>query len=352
MYLDDKRRNIADIRIYNNGLVDPFDNVYNCVYSLVGIQAQYFNCARISIRNRVDYGITDFSFPEKSVIRFWGQRNTLHLFAAEDYNLITDLFVNENNWVKKYAQDLNLNCDRLLDEISLLLQEEKMLSAYEIKKHFEDREFIKLFDWSGAFILSSYNKILYSLVSEKNEKKYVKNDIPYSVPDINTLFERYYKYYGPASIDDFFHWTGLRRNGELSAKMDLFLKEKRYLIYKGRKLFFSDEQSDKINIDYPVVLGKFDPLLVAYKDKSWICDETKKKYIWKKAGQIDGVIISEAGVIATWKVRSDRLSKDVDIFNFDLSYIDKSKIETRICFLINEKKENVRFMYRSIDYGR
>ena len=53
---------------------------------------------------------------------------------------------------------------------------------------------------------------------------------------------------------------------------------------------------------WPVrMLYRFDPLLLAHKDKQWVTDATYYKQIWRPAGHIEGIVLAHGCAVATWR---------------------------------------------------
>jgi hypothetical protein len=61
------------------------------------------------------------------------------------------------------------------------------------------------------------------------------------------------------------------------------------------------------------MLGKFDPLLVSYKNKEWIADKEFIKTIWGKGGQIEAVIIINNRIVGTWRYKVNKKNMDFNI---------------------------------------
>ncbi|MCA9968137.1 MAG: winged helix DNA-binding domain-containing protein, partial [Anaerolineales bacterium] len=84
-------------RLRRSGLVEPFDGVLTeavttAVSTLAGIQAQILPAAAISLWNRTT-GLTyarfeEMLFTERSLVKLWGQRQTLHLYTSREWALI------------------------------------------------------------------------------------------------------------------------------------------------------------------------------------------------------------------------------------------------------------------------
>ena len=69
--------------------------------------------------------------------------------------------------------------------------------------------------------------------------------------------------------------------------------------------------------EWPVhMLYRFDPLLLAHKDKGWLVDPVYYKRVWRPAGHIEGTIVEHGCLIGTWRYKrtSRHLSITIDPF--------------------------------------
>lgn len=291
---------LQKLRLYNNGLIDKFESADMCVESLIGIQCQYQNYALISIYNRTNYKCNIFS--NNNLIKSWGQRTTLHIYHKNDYNLISDLYRQSDNWVYKYAKHLKIDYSKYLNSITDFFYEnnKKTIEKLEIQNIIPKYKSKEIMAWSGLLILATYHKVLYGILNEEDKKLYKQNDIVDSKKINSDLIYRYFKYYGPATRQDFLHWSGLKYK-EIKEDLDKYIKKAKYLsIDKKKNYYESLPDSKEVKISYPIILGKFDPLLISYSDKEWILNGKNKTLIWKAAGQIEGVILFSKGLKGTW----------------------------------------------------
>ena len=49
------------------------------------------------------------------------------------------------------------------------------------------------------------------------------------------------------------------------------------------------------------MLGKFDPLLVCYSDKTWIADPIQQKSVWQSAARVEAVVLNGTEFMGTWR---------------------------------------------------
>lgn len=337
---------IQRMRLINNGVMNNFASIDECTTSLIGIQSQYYNYALISLFNRIEkLRINDIKNNDK-IIKSWGQRTTLHLYNKKDYNLISDLYNGKLNWVTKKALKQNIDLERYLKIISNYVKEKDYVTKKDIDHILPDKEGKLLMKWSGLLIESTYRKILYGLITEKDKKIYKRNDIKTQTTDFYSFIERYFQYYGPATIPDFLHWSGLRQQ-DLKKELNMFCSNHNYLEINNDKYYYISPLPTFKKSNQYIALGKFDPLLVSYHNKNWILGDYDKSFVWKKAGQIEGVILNNTGIIATWhyKLNKEKVSFYVRILN-DTKKVNYTKIEKSLENIANFlKKKQVLIKY-------
>src|SRR3712207_5665196 len=83
-------------RLRRSGLVDPFPSPKSAASAHVGIQAQILPAAGLALWNRTR-GLTweqvdSLLHEERTLIKLWSQRRTLHLFPCDEWPLVQAAF--------------------------------------------------------------------------------------------------------------------------------------------------------------------------------------------------------------------------------------------------------------------
>lgn len=307
-------KNIREIRLKKNGLINHFPDIEVCVKNLFGIQCQYQMYGFISLFNRVENLTMHEIVCNDNLIKAWGQRTTLHIYHRHEWEKINILYLRRKNWVDKYCRELSIDVKEILYDISNFMSKCKFATKREIESSINNIYKKELMQWGGVLILATLNGILCGCIDEPDKKIYMFNEENEENIELDyheilcEMIKRYFLFYGPASKKDFSHWSGFsigEFDGEFKRIKELF----DFFILDGVKYYYLKEdkelleQKDEINIDYPIILGKFDPLLVSYKNKEWILDGMQSDIIWREAGQIEGVIVNRKGVLATWRYK-------------------------------------------------
>ena len=336
---------IQKMRLINNGCIQKFKTCEECVHNLLGIQSQYQNYAIVSLYNRVKQFNIQNLFDSDNLIKSWGHRTTLHIYHKDDYNLISDTYINIPNWVSKYAKILNIDYKEYLNYIVKELEKKEYLTKREIENILPKEFSKKIMQWSGLLILATYEKVLYGILNKKDEKLYVKNDIPNNIGKKEILVLNYFKYYGPATIDDFLHWSGLRKS-DIDKHLYLLNTLNNFKIFNKNYYYVGDIINfNEYDFQYPIILGKFDPLLVCYKDKNWIMGNYDSKLVWKEAGQIEGVILFKKGIVASWHYKILNKSKIL----FIVKQIKKVNISEKKSIMLKFKEMLICFEQYEFD---
>ncbi|EIS8276823.1 winged helix DNA-binding domain-containing protein [Listeria monocytogenes] len=322
---------IAQNRLLNSGLLQSkFPSAEDATRALFGIQSQYQQFGEVSLFNRVN-NLTKESlqttYDDKGLIKIWGQRMTVHMYTPDDWFYVHDVYANKNNWLRKHADSLGRDLDEILVQMEELLLREEKVSKESFAALLGD-EAKELMTWGGVFIQGSLDGKLFCVpetpktrfyshrnqIESEAEEAWITNKR--SKTGLETMIDRYFSAYGPATIQDFKHWSGLR-NSDYQETLEKLLEN--YICYigeDGKNYYSKTETQEEVEMDSPLLLGKFDPLFVSYAKKNWLASEKETSLIWRIAGQIEAVLIINGQFFGTWRYK---VSGDKIVFNFYLS---------------------------------
>lgn len=122
------------------------------------------------------------------------------------------------------------------------------------------------------------------------------------------LVKRYFQSHGPALVQDFSWWSGLKvteaRKGIELNKPKLTSEKK-----EGKTFwFFASGQTQQQEQSLYLIPG-FDEYFIAYKDRSDILEKKHAKELNQGGGMINGAIVSNGQMIGSWKRKLN--NKDV-----------------------------------------
>jgi hypothetical protein len=64
------------------------------------------------------------------------------------------------------------------------------------------------------------------------------------------------------------------------------------------------------------LLGRFDPLLLAHRDKTWLVDGERYDAVWRPAGHIEATLLVGGRVAGTWRYKRRANTLDVTLAPF------------------------------------
>jgi hypothetical protein len=346
--MNDLKR-IAAFRIYNSGLLNEFSSVTDCIEKHFGFQAQMKQIPFLAIALRTNDVTLNYMNSliqdERKIVRLWGIRNTLHYYSVDDWGLLCSYLKKNPSWFERRMRKANIDYDRLYRCVERILEKSDYINRDILMQNGIEKEYIG--PWGDIFIDLNNNGLICNN-SKNSREAYYANRL-YWCPDL--LFEwktydralkeiilRYFRCYGPATIDDLLHWLGMP-NTKTNYKSIFHICESLSEIIKYDDTLWGEakQYEQYRSFDYKEILnentfflGKFDPLLLAYDDKSWIVDEEKKIYIWRKAGHVSSVVLLEGKAYATWNFKIEKKKITISIYKFIECFIEINKIRRPI----------------------
>ena len=319
-------------RLRRSGLVTPFASPEEAAAALVGIQAQVVQPAALSLWNRTQgfhlEAFNDCLYTTRSLVKLWGQRNTLHLYPSAEWPLLYAAFKPLKTWWKRRLAREGKGQDALDDAVRCIAAQMKQGGLYS-RTDLQDMD-PDLDEW-----LPYANGVVMELVREGlachaqpsgSKSRFAHRtawlpDLAWQPPSADeaslTLARRYLSAYGPASPQDLAYWFGTtvtqaRRwiealSGEI-VEVDL----------EGRSCWILPQDLDDLaeapppRPTWPIrLLNRFDPLLLGLKDKSWLIDPAHYKKVWREAAIVDATLLVGGRLEGTW--RYERSAKGIAI---------------------------------------
>ena len=354
------KEKIIYLRLLKNGLLRPFDSIRSCVHNLIGIQSQFQQFGEISIFNRTapppDLNTLNKLYSDHEIVKTWGQRTTVHMYSLEDWENISDVFFGSISVVNKYRSENPEEFDFILSLLDKEGKKRKILSKKDIQEIVEQNK--KNFSAENTGLMyalivqATLKRILFGFPERPHTKNFVhynhvkKNqwafDSDKHSETLKNVMLRYFTYYSPATLEDFCHWSGLKKSvvqksfGEIKNLLEEFVfNNRKYYIPLDDKDFLSVKNSDEFDKNEEVLLlGKFDPLFVCYRHKDWIASPYQEKEIWRTSAVIEAVLIAGNKLSGTW--RYEVKGKNI---NFNISLFEKIKASEKKKII--QKAENL-----------
>ena len=334
-------------RLRRSGLVDQFNSAPQAASNLVGIQGQIHTAAGLAVWNRVpEITLRRFEsalYRRRTLVKLWGQRNTLHVYRTTDWPLFVGALQNRQTWLER-ALERTATDDAPYHELLRVL--EKRLAEGGTISRTDMREMRIAPDdewltWGGVIMRLVRNGIVCHAEGDGSETRFVHRmhwvgKLVWNPPSVEAahreLVLRYVKAYGPVTVQDFAFWFGVpvpdARSWLRLAENDLI-----DVAVDGRSMVALRRDRRTLSVPPPAggkwpvrLLYRFDPLLLGLKKKDWIVPAEHYKKIWRAGGHIEGTILVRDRVRGTW--RYDRGGRGVTVSLYPFEPLIKSVLRT------------------------
>jgi hypothetical protein len=149
-----------------------------------------------------------------------------------------------------------------------------------------------------------------------------------------TLFHRYLRAYGPATLQDFSRWSGIpmSRVKELQESLQTEHDVMQFEIEHSNHLLLAEDYeelagNDVVGLNVRLLPG-FDPYLLAHAVKDHLVEPANYKQVYRNQGWISAVILVNGKVAGVWSCGARRGRTAVDIRPFKkLSAAVRAKID-------------------------
>jgi hypothetical protein len=313
---------VISARYVNNGLYTPFADPFTAAQSLVGIQAQILPAASLALWNRVPAfsanHFDDLLYQKRSLVRIWGQRGTLHLYPTTDWPLIYTMQADRATYWEREAVHNGWNMteyEAFITQVAHLLYEHETLGRSDLRRFFPMIDQHHLSGWGGVFAILNGRGLACHAAPCNGEARMAHRlrwvpELEWAPPDTETanadLLRRYLSAFGPATLTDMTWWRG-RTQAEIKRWLKLLGDQVVRVQINGQPAWWLQEQLDRLS-DLPSpaelpphLLGRFDPLLLATRDKHWLIDDAFYKRVWRPAGHIEATILLGGRIAGTWR---------------------------------------------------
>jgi uncharacterized protein YcaQ len=325
-------------RLRRSGLVEPFGSPEAAASALVGVQAQILPAAGVALWHRTP-GLTYLAVDEllhhqRTLVKLWGQRGTLHLYPSQEWPLLHSALTRRLSW---WARQFEQNggdlaaYHALVNQVAELLRQRGTLGRSDLRAAGLALDEDHFSSWGGIF----YDLVRHGHACHAgqvgNEGRFAAREfwlpqVPWAPPPTAAataeVTRRFFHTYGPASLADLTFWSGLRAPeargwlASLGAEVaEVEVEGQSRLALRADLAALNEPPPERAG--WPVrLLYRFDPLLLAHKDKTWLIDAAYYKQVWRPAGHIEGTVLEYGRVAGTWRYDRKGSGLVVSVFPF------------------------------------
>lgn len=332
-------------RIVRQLLERPASNPVDVARALVGVQAQVTSSAALAIalRSKKPRGTapaveaTSRALLDRSLVRAWAMRGTLHLVAADDVPTVAAALRGKERWRRpawlRWFGVTEPEMERLIDTIGEVLDDDRPRTraelADEIGAHLGPRaaELLRG-SWGSALKVASDRHYLVQSAEDEAGVRFIRasrwidgwrTEDPRTA--LVTLVERYLAVYGPATVTELLRWWGVSEVSIMKPIVEGLGAAVTRIEVDGVRAYVRSADIDAIESTRPTrgdvhLVGGFDPLIVGAGMREQLIPPAHLKRVSRTAGWISPALLVDGVVAGVWdSSRSDStLSMMVETF--------------------------------------
>jgi hypothetical protein len=306
---------IAIRRLHSQGLAQAVFNQPADVLAWMGaVQGQDYLGAKWSLGLRM-IEATDASveqaLAEKSIVRSWVLRGTLHLVAATDLRWLLALVA-----PRLIAGNARRYRELELDEATLVRGNDLLAGAVRNAGQLDRKRLLTILERNGistagqrgVYLLqrASLEGLICQITAPRNNSIFVSMDgfPPNRLEREQALAElakRYFRSRGPATLQDFIWWSGLAA-AEARAGLEAVRLQLVEETVNGQAYWSAESaRTGEAHWEKMLLLPGFDEYLLAYKDRSASLESPLYNRSTPPNGMLPSTIVLGGRVVGTWK---------------------------------------------------
>jgi hypothetical protein len=281
---------------------------------------------------------------ERSLVRAWCMRGTLHLLTPEQFGLYASVFDPKVQYDATWLRYFEVTADdlaALYDAIGEALDGGEPLTRRELGAAVTARAGSRL----GARLGSSWGELLKPaarrglFVNGRNrgqETTYVRTDRwlgtfappPSDVASLEWL-RRYLRSYGPASVHDYARWLGVRQLGPVKALLTRLDEEVTEVRAGDRRLHALTADLDELRSLADATAGvggtapqvrllpAFDTYVLGHANRDHLVEDAHRPLVYRTAGWVSPTVLAGGRVVGTWEHRLEGERLQVRVTPFE-----------------------------------
>jgi len=292
---------------------------------MVAVQTQYAASLPAAVAARVKkvrLGWDDEALEHGGrLVKSWTVRSTLHAHLPEDHSLLVALrgspaHARYLKWIRE-KQGVDM---APLEPLILEALADGPLSRKELHDRVPALKSIESVGWGLDVVGLAYQGRL-CVIGRGSSQQFARLETPpfeageYSA--LGQLFRRYLEGYAPATVEDFYHWSGFsaqmaKQAVQEAGELDRFTVDG----MKGERFTLPGAGPIPEGLLGVRLLAKFDPLILSHRDKTLFVHPDDRTKIFRIAAQVEAVVLSDGFACGTWRLERKAKSAVVRIEPF------------------------------------
>ena len=293
------------------------------------------------------------SLDRRALVRTWMMRNTVHIVSSDLFPIVQtalrESFVEEwNRWTVRTGSKASPSAWECYYPDVLKALEDGPLTTSQLSERLnvsEEDTWRIVHRVVREMSLKALVCHASSLGTWHHETEHTYARVDRWLPDFRPMKEeeakrelilRYLKTYGPASMQDFSHWSGMKmKNAKpIFDSLKPYLGEVR-ISGQRQSLLALKEDVEEIAETEPVpvvrLLPQFDALIMGHKDKTRFLDPEHRAKIFLPAAEVAAVMLVDGRVQGVWKMRKGGKAWSLEVSPFkQLTEEHENRLEDEI----------------------
>ena len=304
----------TEMLLYNSlkglHLLDRAD-AHTVASDLMGLQAQFANCPKASLRIRAsDYREED---PFRGLVKIWSHRGTMHLVPEDELGLHLAAFDNGGPFVEGYWGISRADAERWAPFIE-----------GEIRQGNNTRDGLKdacvragmgpellhqvFYGWGGLIReMVTRGRIVCGTGTQK--EYFIPKSVTWMDRDEarRVFLRRYFDHYGPATVSDCRYFFGNWKKFDMDPLLQELLPELFCTVVDGKKYYSLNEPVTDGILPECVLVPGFDQLVLGYKDRERMIDRRFLRELTNISGIVSPSILIRGRIRARWKLAGSEM---------------------------------------------
>lgn len=327
-------------RLARQHLSAPAPDALTAARALIGAQAQVHSAAIFQLRARTAGGFSDDAasgalWRDRTLVRLWAHRGTVHLMARDDLGLLLALRRHRVGYYQNWYEGDGLTPAQV-EGLVAAIAETLAVHGPHSRMDLSRRLVPMLGEWARPWLEHSWGGVIKlacalghvchgpAVDGEEREAKFVhlpgwagEMEMPEARPAMAEMLRRYLSVYGPATAADARKFFGLGAGPIAEAFADL-APDLMPVDFNGRPAWIlaADEAAVRTaehEAGAIAVTPLFDPYLLAHADTSQYLTARFRPAVYRTAGWISPVVLRQGRVVATWTHKRTAKGWDVEV---------------------------------------
>ena len=337
-----------ELLLYNSlkglHLLDRTDT-HTVVSDLMGLQAQFANYPRVSLRIRAaDYTEAD---PCRGLVKIWSHRGTMHLVPEDELGLHLSALDNNGPFLEGCWGISRADAERWAPFIEAEIRQgnntrDGLKAACVDAGMGEELLYHVFYGWGGLIReMVTRGRIVCGTGTRK--EYFIPRAVTWMDRDEarRIFLRRYFQHYGPATVADCRSFFANWKKPDMDPLLRELLPELVCTVIEGRAYYSLREPVTDAELPPCVLVPGFDQLVLGYRDRDRMIDRIYLKELTNISGIVSPSILLRGRIRARWKLTGSEVQ--VTFFDKHLKK-DEAAIRRKVKEVFGKQVKSVVFI--------